>query len=101
MADGTLIEFFDQPVLGEDGLVTLGRWGGWLVQVMPMLYNDRLILTPQSFQSVYDFGWCYPKGGAAELAARVWDPEVQGEPAGFTKAVGNARRRPGERCASA
>jgi hypothetical protein len=78
------------------GVVTIGRWGGWLIQIVPMIYNDRLVLTPEDNQSGYDFGWCYPKNGAAELAARVWDPRTQGEPAGFIKAVRGRPRRAGE-----
>ncbi len=60
-----------------------------------MLFNDRLVMTPQQSWGTYDYAWCYPKGGAAYLAAAVWDPQTQAEPVGFIKRVlGN--REPGE-----
>lgn len=80
------------------GTVTIGEWGGWVVQVMPMLYNDRLILTPAHFRSVIDYGWCYDKGAAAYAAARVWDPATEGEPPGYKKAAAGGRR-PGQTAA--
>jgi len=81
-----------EPITDEYGTVTIGQWGGWLIQVMPMLFNDRLVLTPESFPLCYDYGWCYPKGGAAHLAAKVWNPQTEAEPAGYIKAVGPPRR---------
>lgn len=89
------IEWID-PTTDLYGTVTVGRYGGWLVQIMPMLYNDRLVLTPEEMPFVYDFGWCYPKGGAAHLAARAWDPDAEGEPVGFIKAVHTRPRAAGE-----
>lgn len=73
------------------GTVTIAKWGGWLVQVMPMLYNNRLVLTPEAEPAVYDFGWCFPKGPAAYAAARAWDPETEAEPPGFIKAAAGGR----------
>jgi hypothetical protein len=81
------------PLLG----VVVGRWGGWLVAVMPMAYNDRLILAGDDGKYGYDHGWCYPKGGAAALAARVWDPETQAEPPGYIKRATPIPRAAGER----
>jgi hypothetical protein len=77
------------------GVVTIAEWGGYLVQVMPMLFNDRLVLTPETAPLGYDYGWCYPKGGAAHLAAAAWDPQNEGEPVGYIKAVTRGRP-PGE-----
>lgn len=93
---GTAIKMRDNVEIDEYGTVTLGAWGGWLVQVMPMLFNDRLVLTPICRPNVYDYGWCFDKGGAAYLAAYVWDPDTQGEPDGFKKRIGVNARRPGE-----
>lgn len=91
-----MIDLLAEPATDGYGTVTVGRWGGWLVQVCPMLFNDRLVLTPEACPLVYDYGWCYPKGAAAFAAALVWDPAVEGEPAGFIKAIGTSTRQPGE-----
>lgn len=91
-----MIELLDEPTIGEYGVVTIGQWGGWLVQVMPMIFNDRLVLTPDWAEgAVYDYGWCYPKG-AAHVAALGWDPATEAEPPGYIKAVGFRRREAGE-----
>jgi hypothetical protein len=90
------VAWLDEPVIDEYGTVTIGSWGGWLIQVCPMLFNDRLVLTPQDNPLVYDYGWCFPKGGAAVLAAMVWDPATQAEPVGYIKAVMTTPRRAGE-----
>lgn len=91
------VEWLDEPTRDEYGTVTLGRWGGWLIQIMPMLFNDRLVLTPEGFPCVYDYGWCFPKGGAAHLAALAWNPATEAEPAGYIKAIYMGRlRRVGE-----
>lgn len=91
-----MIDLLSEPATDGYGTVTVGRWGGWLVQVCPMLFNDRLVLTPETCPLVYDHGWCYPKGGAAFVAALVWDPAVEGEPAGFIKRATPGVRKPGE-----
>lgn len=84
------------PITIDDHeVLTVGVWGGWLLQVTPMGFNDRVILTPQACPSIRDFGWCYDKGGSALLALLAWDPEIEGEPAGFKKRVGGLRR-PGQ-----
>lgn len=88
-----MINFYDEPV-GGLGLVTIGEWRDYLIQVMPMIYNDRLVMTPKSRPYIYDWGWCFPKGSAAILAAAVWDPATQDEPAGYIKAVITGRRAP-------
>lgn len=92
------VEWLEPPVVDGYGRRTIGRWGGYTIDVCPMLFNDRLVLTPESAPDGYDYGWCYPKGGAAEVAARIWDPETQAEPAGYVKAV-IAGRVAGQRAA--
>jgi hypothetical protein len=78
-----------------------GRWGGWLIDICPMMFGDRLVLTPETCEHIYDYGWCYPKGGAALLAALAWDPEVEAEPGGYIKAIHmDGPRRAGQRAAS-
>ena len=72
----------------------------WIVSVTPMLFNDRVLLTQQSEYSSkypgYTSGWCYDKGGAAVLAARVFDPDTEHEPVGYKKAAFDGRKRKGE-----
>lgn len=90
------ITLLEEPEIDEWGTVTLGTWENYLVQIMPMIYNDRIVLTPAFNRLFVDFGWCYDKGGAAYLAAAVWDPATEGEPKGFKKRVAR-ERQPGER----
>lgn len=92
-----MIDLLDTPETDDYGTVTIGRWGGYLVQILPMLFNDRLVLTPEDAPMSYDYGWCYPKGGAAFLAAAVWNPETEGEPKGFIKSITTTPRAAGER----
>lgn len=87
-----------EPVIDDEYCtVTIGRWGGYLVQIVPMIFNDRLVMTPECFPLIYDFGWCFPKGPAAYLAAAAWNPETEAHPPGHIKAV--VDRSPGARCA--
>lgn len=95
-AEPETVHWFNPPEVDGYGRITYGRWGGWFLDVCPMLFNDRLVLTPEDNTEVYDYGWCYPKGGAAYVALRAWDPATQGEPAGFIRAVGADRRAAGE-----
>ncbi len=81
----TYIDFYDKVVFDIYGTVTVGEWGGYLIQIMPMAFNDRLVMTPKHTPSVYDFGWCYNKGAAPLLAALVWNPQAEAEPKGFKK----------------
>lgn len=91
-----VISMLDEPTTDEYGVLTIGHWGGYIVQIAPMIFNDRLVLTPQSCPALYDHGWCYDKGGAAYLAALVWNPETQGEPLGYKKRATPGLRKPGE-----
>lgn len=95
-AHATTIKLADEPEMDEYGTVTLGTWKGYLIQVMPMLFNDRLVMSPVIAPYTYDHGWCFDKGGAAYLAALVWDPETQGEPPGYKKCATGGKRKPGE-----
>jgi hypothetical protein len=60
------------------------------VEIMPMIFNYRIVLTPKSNDQIVDGGWCYfGKGGdsltAAMVAAELWDPDTEMRPAGFGK----------------
>jgi hypothetical protein len=91
------IEFYTEVKIDDYYTVTVGEWGGYLVQIMPMIFNDRLVLTPQSCLGVYDHGWCFDKGPAALLAALVWNPETEGEPVGYKKRATAGVRQAGDR----
>lgn len=90
------INLHESPMVDPYGVVTIGDWGGWLVQVTAMIFNDRLLLTPSYMPQVHDYGWCYPKGGAAYLAALAWDPMTQAEPVGYKKRASMGVRQAGE-----
>lgn len=58
------------------------------IDIVPMIFNHRVVLTPKSFPLVYDAGWCYPSLLAAVAAVQVWDPAAEPEPVGYIKRVG-------------
>jgi hypothetical protein len=82
---GSPIRWLERPEADEYGGVTLGHYGGWAVRVQTMIYNDRVCLAPDEWGIHYS--WCFPKGGAAHLAVMVWNPDTEGEPAGYIKAA--------------
>jgi hypothetical protein len=97
---GLLYEADLLPELGHVGLERL-EYGGWRVKetgahwidVMPMIYNWRIVTTPKSCPLVYDRGWCYQGTGpaaftAAVLAAWAWDGSDETEPPGYLKRAG-------------
>lgn len=59
-----------------------------LVEIQPMIFNDRVVLTPKTCLDIYECGWCFDKGGAAFYAAVAWDPDTEAEPVGYKKRVG-------------
>lgn len=67
--------------------------GGWrvketethYVEVLDMLFNERIVWTPKSAPKVYDRYWCYDKGLALHAAA-LWDGADDTEPVGWKKA---------------
>lgn len=81
-----------EATIDRYGVITIAEWGGWWVQIMPMIFNDRVVLTPKAAPMFVDYGWCYPKGPAAFLAIRAWEPATEAEPVGYIKAVGGPRR---------
>lgn len=81
--------------LNDRHCFTIRQWENYLVEVVPMIYNDRLVLSPVDCPDVYDYGWCYPKSIAAILAAQIWDLNTDDEPPGFLKrATSNKRQAP-------
>lgn len=65
----------------------------WVVSVTPMIFNDRVLFTDKhrDYPLSWTAGWCYDKGGAAHLAAMVWDPETEHSPVGYKKVAGDSR----------
>lgn len=64
----------------------------WIVSVTPMIFNDRLLFTTRAdYPHSWTAGWCYDKGGAAPLAAQIWDPNTERDPVGFKKVAGDSR----------
>lgn len=81
------------------GAVTVGRWGGYLLQILSMIYNDRVVLSPERSPCGYDHGWCYPRGLGAISALLCWDPQTQAEPPGYAKRATPKPRQAGEQAA--
>lgn len=94
--EGSPISWLDNHIIDDYGCRTVGYYGGWAIQVNPMIYNDRLVLAEPGLHGNPDYGWCYPKGGAVLMAAFLWDPEIEGEPPMYKKAAIGGRQ-PGER----
>lgn len=80
--------------LNDRSVYTIKETETHLVEVIPMLFNDRVVLTPKTCLWVYDYGWCYDKGGAAFYAAYLWNPDTEAEPAGYKKAPLGERKLP-------
>lgn len=85
-----------EPTTDGYGRMTIGRWGGYLIDVCPMLFGARLVLTPEATPDVYDHGWCYPSPAAAIFAAFARNPATEAEPAGYVKRATPGPRRAGE-----
>lgn len=68
----------------------------WHVEICPMIFNYRVVLTPVDCLDTWEHGWCYFGTGAgslakAVLAARAFDPETESAPAGYDKALTSRR----------
>lgn len=91
------VRWYDQPEPHPNQALTVGRWGGWLVQFMPhTLYNARVVLTDEDRPETWVHGWCYQNPTTMMAALKVWDPATTGEPAGYIKRVLHEARQPGE-----
>lgn len=71
------------------------------IDVLPMKFNWRLVLTPKHAPGTYDRAWCYYGTGPdafarAVLAAWAWDGALDTEPDGWDKnAITGRYRQPG------
>lgn len=81
-----------------DGGVRVKETDTHFIDVIPMIYNWRIVTTPKTNEKGYDRGWCYSGRNAqpALLAAMAWDPDAEEEPQGWVKqaAPATGRRRP-------
>lgn len=63
----------------------VGETATHFVDIIPMIFNHRLVLTPKACPQTYDAGWCYPSLDAALVAFALWDIELEPEPSGYIK----------------
>jgi hypothetical protein len=91
------IEWCEPPTTDDYGVTTFGTWGGYYIQVMRMIVNHRIVMTPIDNTTGYEHGWCYPTMTAAVLALLAWNPDTDGEPPGYTKRATYRARPAGER----
>lgn len=69
------------------------RSADWIVSVVPMLFNNRILLSrTDEYPTFWTAGWCYDKGPAAPLAAISWNPDIDREPAGYKKLAADSRK---------
>jgi hypothetical protein len=80
-----LLQQIEQIRLNDRQCFTIGETDEYFVEIVPMIFSDRLVMTPKEAPMVYDYGWCYDKGGAALFAAMAWDPDKEAEPPGYNK----------------
>ena len=81
---------------GRDG-VRIKTVGDFHIDVIPMIFNDRIVTVPvDATDGHYTRYWCYQKGAAAILAAEAWDGSEDTEPVGWKKAHGERYPNRGE-----
>lgn len=82
-----------EPLKVDDfGTITVKQVGDEVVQVIPMIFNDRIVIGTDP-ELGYEHGWCYDKGALALLVAMTWDPLVDAEPWGYKKRATPGMRR--------
>ena len=80
----------------KHAVITIRQVGAETVQVVPMIYNDRIVIGTDP-EHQYEHGWCYDKGGLAVLCALIWDPAIEDEPIGYKKKATPGHRRAPEK----
>ena len=86
----------DQPYPWPDPYsktLVIGHCGDFRVDVMPMIFNDRVVvLHKDSYETSVIAGFCYDKGAPALAAAIVWvaNWDEMDVPVGFKKEAFNA-----------
>lgn len=76
---------------GDGGSFIVRRDGEVVIEVVPMIFNWRLLVaTEDAFGRWYEHGYCYFGTGPDALlralaAAEVWDDPLNTEPVGYDK----------------
>lgn len=78
---------------GREAGYRIKETGGHYIDVMPMLYNWRIVISRTESPGVPIRGWCYQGTGLdgfvpAVLAAIAWDGSDDTEPPGYFKRAG-------------
>jgi hypothetical protein len=100
METKTVLETFLGPQR-QPSTYTVKETEHWLVEVVEMIYNFRIVLTEKAGNTdTWEYGWCFRGKDIGDLltvasAAREFDPETQTEPEGYFKAVGGKRTTTG------
>lgn len=84
-----------EPVWNEERACwTVKETAVYLIEVIPQMFNFRLVITPKEMTMVYDDMWCYDSLTSALLGALCWDgnyPDT--EPEGWFRHPPTGRRR--------
>jgi len=84
------------PVMDALGDTTIGYYGGWALQIRTTPLAYWLVLAEPVENGLVSYRWRYWRGSQAHLAALAWDPELESEPANYTR-TGAGFRWPAER----
>ena len=81
------IELYPEPRWNHDrALYEVGQTPTHLIDVLPMIVNHRIVLTPKQFRQVWDIGWCFHTLEDALDALRAWDGDPE-HMKGFIKRI--------------
>ena len=95
MADTVVPESMSlQPT--DYGALRYGETETHFIDLIPMFYTVRVVLTKKTDTTGYEKAWCYPSLLAAYAAVLVWDPATEPTPAGWVKEAHTGRRPNGE-----
>lgn len=66
---------------------TVGETDTHFIEIIPMIHNHRVVLTPKNATYGYDVGWCYPNMDLAIAAVMLWYLTDATEPVDYIKRV--------------
>lgn len=81
----TSMTVYSQPVANNRDGFTVAEDGEYFYDVIKMLFNQRLVMTPKEYMLGWDYGWCYDDALTVLACLHVWDPQTQSEPLGWKK----------------
>lgn len=87
------LKVYEQPIRNDRESFTVAEDDEYWYDMLPMMFNHRLVLCPKNNPLVYEWAWCF--NGPLELGAavHVWDPDTQNEPVGWKKRPSELRSR--------